>query len=356
VKQHSLAGLSLIAAFVGASCARIPLETAMPERTPVPFLHAEAARPAPAVQSASVAPVSPPPPVSTPIPTEVPVIAAATPVPPAPPAAPPKATRNVWAVLVGISDYQFKGEGGVAPLQYADKDARDLAEALKQSGWPEYSIRLLTNADASKRNVEVALENWLSKAGPDDLILLYWSGHGFPDPDDPTKVYFACYDTNPHATATGYRMDRVVNTLRERGARNVVVMADTCHAGKLITRDSKRNISIATIDSMTQQKPVPRGWIYMVGAESDRQAIESSSWSNGAFTRVLLEGLGGEADGFQSAGPKDGIITTGELKEFLYSRMPDETQRVLGTAKRPTITTSSGDPAIWDLPLARHAQ
>jgi hypothetical protein len=31
--------------------------------------------------------------------------------------------------------------------------------------------------------------------------------------------------------------------------------------------------------------------------------------------------------------------------------MPEETQRVLGAAKHPLITTSSGDPSIWDLTL-----
>ena len=53
------------------------------------------------------------------------------------------------------------------------------------------------------------LESWLTKTKPEDMIVLFWSGHGFPDPDDPEKVYFACYDTDITVPATGYRMDRV---------------------------------------------------------------------------------------------------------------------------------------------------
>ena len=41
----------------------------------------------------------------------------------------------------------------------------------------------------------------------------------------------------------------------------------------------------------------------------------------------------------------------GELRAWMESFMPDETQRVLGVAKRPFITTSSGDPEIWNLTL-----
>jgi hypothetical protein len=89
----------------------------------------------------------------------------------------------------------------------------------------------------------------------------------------------------------------------------------------------------------------------MVGADTDRMAIENSSWSNGAFTHCLIKGLSGEADGFQSVGHKDGIVTMGELRAYLNTVMPDETQKALGVAKRPVITTSSGDIGIWDLTL-----
>ena len=95
----------------------------------------------------------------------------------------------------------------------------------------------------------------------------------------------------------------------------------------------------------------PKGWIFMVAADTDRKAIEHSSWTNGAFTHSLVKGLSGTADGYLSAGPKDGTVTMGELRAYLNSAMPDETQKVLGVAKRPVITTSSGDPGIWDLSL-----
>ncbi len=56
-------------------------------------------------------------------------------------------------------------------------------------------------------------------------------------------------------------------------------------------------------------------------------------------------------DGFQSSGSLDGVVTMAELKAYMNTAMPDETQKVLGVAKRPVITTSTGDPGIWDLSL-----
>jgi uncharacterized caspase-like protein len=239
-------------------------------------------------------------------------------------------------------------------LPFASDDARMFSESLVKGGWSPDHVKCLTDEQATKKNVEIALESWLTKAGRDDVIVLYWSGHGFPDPDEPEKVYFACHDTDIRIPATGYRMDRVRGSLEERHARNVVVLADTCHAGKLVTRGGERGMSVVpAIRSLSEKSSVPNGWVYMVSADADRKAVENSAWRNGAFTHCLLRGLGGAADGFQSAGAKDGLVTLGELRAYLTDAMPDETLKVLGVAKHPLITTSSGDPSIWGLRILK---
>ena len=258
-----------------------------------------------------------------------------------------------YALIIGISQYKYAKQGALTNLIYADDDAIAFAKLLKELGWSDSRIRILINEEATKRNIEIALESWLSKAREGNMIVIFWSGHGFPDPEDPEKVYFACYDTITNIPATGYRMDRVRSTLEEHRARNVIVLADTCHAGKLITRGERAISIVPQIEKMRREQSVPRGWVFMVGADSDRLAIENSSWTNGAFTHCLVEALSGKADGFESVGPKDGIVTMREVRAYLNSVMPDETQRILGVAKRPVITTSTGDPHIWNLSLDR---
>lgn len=269
----------------------------------------------------------------------------------APPVILPTPSAKSWAVIIGISEYKYSGENGLASLVFADDDAKDFARVLKNLGWSKSYIKLILNEKATKRNIEIAFESWLSKAGPNDQIVLFWAGHGFPDPEDPERVYFACFDTDINIPVTGYRMDRVRASLEERKAKNVIILADTCHAGKIITRGNRGVSIISEIEKLKRDKAVPKGWIFMVGAETDRQAIEHTSWTNGAFTHSLINGLSGEADGFQSAGANDGIVTMGELRAYMNSAMPDETQKVLGVAKRPVITTSTGDPEIWNLTL-----
>lgn len=238
-------------------------------------------------------------------------------------------------------------------MPFASKDAMDLTEVLIQTGWDRDRIRLLRDKEATKRNVEYALETWLRRAGPRDLILLYWSGHGWPDPEDPERAYFACYDSKPSDPSSGMRMDRVRQALEERGVRNVVVIADTCHSGKVIRSIDPRGVSIGpALESMRKRDQIPKGWIFIASAESDRKAYEDKAWNNGALTHVLLEGLRGDkADGYQSTGTRDGIVTMAELRAYISDRMREESLNIIGARLDPLFYTTSGDPGIWKLSL-----
>jgi hypothetical protein len=258
---------------------------------------------------------------------------------------------NSWAIVIGISKYQYSSKNGLTNLIFADDDANAFVRSLHSLGWNESHIKLLVNEKATQRNILIALESWLSKAGLNDKIIFFWAGHGFPDPEDPEKVYFACYDTDIKIPATGYRMDRVRASLEERKTKNVIILADTCHAGKLITRGDRGLSIVPSIEKMRRNQNIPKGWIFMVAADTDRQALEHTSWKNGVFTHCLVKALSGAADGYESVGHKDGMVTMGELRAYLNTAMPNETQRVLGVAKRPVITTSTGDPDIWNLSL-----
>lgn len=267
--------------------------------------------------------------------------------------APPFSAERVayaaaYAVVIGVSEYLHAGEHGLDDLAFADDDAHAFRRTLLELGWDSDHIRCLTNEEATKAGVEAALQGWLTKAGRDDLIVLYWSGHGFPDPADTRRVYFACHDTDASKPYTGWRMDQVLDAISEREARNVVVIADTCHAGKLVTRGSDRDLSIRPfVERLRTEKRVPAGWIYMVASDTDRKAIEDSSLAGGAFTHCLVEGLRGKAD---SDG--DQRVSMLELKAWMASTMPEVTRRILSVAKHPVILTNSADRDIWNLDLS----
>ena len=259
--------------------------------------------------------------------------------------------KHSWAITVGISEYEHTS-GFVNNLAFAAKDADDFYDLLIRQGWAKDHIYKVTDKGANKRNIGYALETWLRRASPDDLILIYWSSHAWPDPGDPTKAYFACYDSVPSDPSSGMRMDRVRQLVEERKAKNVIIIADTCHSGMIIRAGDPKAIGvIPALEDMKEKQTIPKGWIFIASADSDRKAYEDQAWSNGALTHVLLEGLNGKADGYMSLGNKDNIVTMNELRGYVLDRMNEESLAVLGAKLTPLFYTTTGDSNIWNIAL-----
>jgi len=74
---------------------------------------------------------------------------------------------------------------GIPSLKYADKDAEAMANFLRRpegGGYDSEHLRVLLNKDATLANVKDALINFLNQAIDMDLVLIYFAGHGAPEP------------------------------------------------------------------------------------------------------------------------------------------------------------------------------
>lgn len=71
----------------------------------------------------------------------------------------------------------------------------------------------------------------LKKALKDDTIIVFLSGHGAPDPSNPSDFYFVTYDADPeYLGASSVKMSGL-EFARHYDAQRVLVIADACHAG-----------------------------------------------------------------------------------------------------------------------------
>ena len=100
------------------------------------------------------------------------------------------------AVVVGIDRYS---DPDIRKLGYARADAEAVAELIERIHPAERDIRLLLDEAATKRNIMVEIGDRLPRVtGPDDVIMLYFAGHGSPEttmgPDDAAR-YLVVHDT-----------------------------------------------------------------------------------------------------------------------------------------------------------------
>lgn len=223
--------------------------------------------------------------------------------------------RKLYAVFVGVSDYEKAG----LKLSFADDDARDFAAseaAQKGTLYETAEIKLLTDKDASAENIRGAL-GWLEdKVGPEDVGLLFMAGHGITDAKQ--RFYFLPVGGDPEdlrSTAIGESEIReAISSL----AGKVLFFIDACHSADSLKGDVAQPDVTAVVNRMAR---ADSGVIMFASSGGNELSLERADWNNGAFTETLLAGLAGAADY-----EKDGNISTAELNLWLTTQVKKLTQ------------------------------
>lgn len=202
---------------------------------------------------------------------------------------------RVFAVMVGISDY-----GGFASnLAYTADDAVKLAEDLRRDGLLNPASVVITDAEATVAGVKAAFARVAAEAGPDDIFLFFYSGHGGQnrgvvsafEPDGRTET-IVMVDGEITDAEMGEMFARV-------DARLAMIVLDSCFSGGF-----GRNVV---------SRP---GVIGLFSSEEDLTSQVAGKFQAGGYlSHFLRTGLGGEANA-----DGDDMITAGELTQYLRRR------------------------------------
>lgn len=255
-------------------------------------------------------------------------VAVSAPTPKLVPSGPPeRLSGQKYAVVVGVSKYSNRG-AGLENLKFADRDAaafRDFLLSPAGGSFPMKNLRYLVNEDATVQNVRSALFTFLTSARPDDFVVVYFAGHGAPDPNDRRNLYLLMYDTKPEDMGgTAFPMWQLQDVFtRILKTRRVVTFADSCHSygisGERLGGGAKSNNLI----NQYMSKLAGEGDRAVITASDISQlSFESEQWDggHGVFTYYLLKGLRGEADTNH-----DGTVTAGELFAYVKSHVEEST-------------------------------
>jgi uncharacterized caspase-like protein len=259
------------------------------------------------------------------------------------------AARDRWAIVIGISTYQDKNLN----LKYADKDAQALYDLLLTAsggGFEKDHVKLLLNEEATTANITRSLRSFLKKPAKEDIVLIYLAGHGSPDIDRPGVVYFLTHDVDrKDISGTALPMREIDLCLRENLlAERVIILADTCHSAAIAGGVGRRAVGddSAVINSYLQEVSKTKGGVALLtSAEGNEVAYEYDELGHGVFTHYLLKGMEGAADGTIDGSPKNGIVTVGELFEYVRKQVQEHTKN----KQHPCIGSNSYDR---NLPMA----
>ena len=233
-------------------------------------------------------------------------------------------------LAVGVSEYRKPD----MRLLLAAKDALDFAGAWADQKGKLYSgveARVLTDAQATKANILEGMQ-WLEKqVKGSDVAVLFFAGHGLDDNEG--LFYFLPFEVDPgNLKGTGLPQTDIVATVSAIAGK-VLVFMDACHSGNLMGKTRRRGImDVNTV--INELAAAENGAIVFSSSTGRQYSLENTDWGNGAFTKGLVEGIGGKAD-FRGTGR----ITVNMLDLYVSERVKEltEGQQTPTTVKPPNV-------------------
>lgn len=257
------------------------------------------------------------------------------------PVAPAVARQSVdlYVLAIGVSEYGRTDYNLGLPA----KDARDFGTTMKaQEGrlYRRVIVHTLTNREATRANIQREFEWLRASVGPSDVAMLFMAGHGL---NDTTGQYFFVPHDGQHERllATAVSQDTIVATLSKIRGRTLFFV-DTCFAGNSLgaLRQGGRKTG-KTEKMMNDLSASENGVVVFASSTGQEESEEKAEWGNGAFTKAVIDGLGGKAD-FMRAGR----VTFAGLNLFVS----EEVVRITNGRQRPVFISPRGIP---DFALSR---
>ena len=126
---------------------------------------------------------------------------------------------NLYALVIGIDTYR---DARFRPLGEAEKDARLMQQALKGRG---FKIASLMGKKATRQSVSTKLAELVKVTQENDLVLVYYSGHGAPF--DQTACIVP-YDADQDELLSVITLDQLTFQCQQAKARHVGFVFDAC--------------------------------------------------------------------------------------------------------------------------------
>ena len=229
---------------------------------------------------------------------------------------------TLWALMVGVSKYA----GPNLSLKFAAKDAEDLSKALEIGGRRLFSnrVNIIKLTTESKRdslmpnseNIRRALNRIEDEAGRDDVVVLFFAGHGHAVPAR-DEFFFLTSEARDFAgqysTRESISDSDILRVFRNTRCQKLALILDACYSGRVIDNIARRGDAYSTVRAIDKMKNQSGAYI-LTGAASTQAAWESSDFGQGLLTHFLLEGMRGPC-------LEDGVLPVFKWMEYGKNRV-----------------------------------
>ncbi|WP_414585952.1 caspase, EACC1-associated type [Scytonema sp. PCC 10023] len=226
------------------------------------------------------------------------------------------------ALLIGVSEYEL----GLNSLPGAVMDVDAMQQVLQHPDVGEFApsdITVLKNPQ--RQTMEEAIETLFFNRQKDDLVLLYFSGHGIKD--DSGRLFLATRQTRKNTKGELVRTTAVAASLihdvmeNSRSRRQVIIL-DCCFSGAFaegMRAKDDGSLDIKNQLAETQKPQSVEGRAVLTSSTATQYSFEQQGSDLSVYTRYLVEGIEKGAADIDN----DGVISVDELHEYARKKVQE---------------------------------
>jgi hypothetical protein len=248
--------------------------------------------------------------------------------------------------LIGAEKYHRASH-----LQYTVNDVRRLSDTLRSRGdFTREHMLELTDAAANpclqplKASLVAEIPKWLKKPEPEDIVLIYFSGHGFQDAD--SKLYLAPLDCDPdNPASTGIPAQWLREQIAACRARFKLLIIDSCHAGSEKGKSDQPGVAARDLGQTFHDLG---GVVMLASSKADEKSQIWEDREQSLFSYWLRQGLAGHADE-----NSDSQVDVDELYKYVHRQVTHTAAVRFPRPQTPVRVVRSDTP---DVPVVVHLQ
>jgi hypothetical protein len=226
-----------------------------------------------------------------------------------------------FALLIGSDTYT--DDDSLSKLGKVEADVKGLSELLtidKVGGFDTNTYGILHNR--SSIEVLATLEDFFNRKKMDDLLLLYFAGHGITD--DYGNLYFSMINTKrSRLLSTSIPASSIYKLMNDSKSKRQIIILDCCHGGAFVKGTRSGLGDKVPLRDMFKEERIGYARVVISSttatqfAFEDHEIMGSIDPSNSVFTHHLIQGLRtGEADL-----NNDGYVSIDELFEYTHDQV-----------------------------------
>jgi len=256
--------------------------------------------------------------------------------------------NQIKALIISISDYKAED---LENLEFCKNDGEEMYNTLTNLSSPKYTIQEDQKiiGKVSKKTMESAMIEFFKKAGGDDILLFYFSGHGVGDGHG--GRYFATTDVDTNDPEyDGVEFEFLSSLMNKSYAKIKIAILDCCFSGAAFATlagkagdDAEKEAEGLGMEGLRKAFGKSQGSCILASSLSNSRSFSLPNKKYSAYTSFILDGLKGKKGAYD----ENGCVTPDKLSTFVFS----ELQKIPELANQKPVRNMS---FVGELILAEH--